>query len=58
MNQLQDENEVILTKLSAQDKLLQVHEDAQEKIKALTEENENSQKAIEYYQNDMIPEIK
>ena len=48
----------MLTKLSAQDKLLIEKDDLKEKLQQMQEESENSQKALEYYQNDMIPDIK
>ena len=47
----------MLTKLSAQDKLLIEKENVEEKLQQVNDEFENSQKAIEYYQNDVIPEI-
>lgn len=58
MKEVQEENEEMLTKLSTQDKLLIDKEDLIEKLQQQQEEIENSQKALEYYQNDMIPEIK
>lgn len=48
----------MLTKLSIQDKLLIEKEDNIEKLLQYKEEFENSQKALDYYQNDMIPDIK
>ena len=58
MKELQEESEEMLTKLSAQDKLLIEKEDLKEKLQQMQEDYENSQKALEYYQNDMIPDIK
>ena len=58
MKEVQEESEEMLTKLSAQDKLLIDKEDRIEKLQQQQEEIENSQKALDYYQNDMIPEIK
>ena len=48
----------MLVKLTAQDQIAIEKEELDEKYRQLEEEYQNSQKALDYYQNDMIPSIK
>ena len=57
VKQLQEENEEYLGKLSKQDELVDENQQLIEKIREMKEELENNQKAVDYYQNDMLPSI-
>lgn len=56
--QLQEENEEILAKLAQWNQLEQDRDELARRLEEVQEECENSQKALEYYQTDMIPHIK
>lgn len=58
LKSLTDENEDMLVKLAQQEKLETDFEELKEKLESVMEELESSQKACEYYQHDMIPDIK
>jgi hypothetical protein len=55
---LAEENEEMLAKLTAQDAEIAEKNELESKMQSMQEELENSQKACEYYQNDLLPEIK
>ena len=56
--QLQEENEEILAKLAQWNQLEQDRDEIARRLEEIEEEYSNSQKALEYYQTDMIPHIK
>lgn len=48
----------MLAKLTAQDAEIAEKDELESKMQSMQEELENSQKACEYYQNDLLPELK
>jgi predicted S18 family serine protease len=58
LKNLTDENEDMLSKLAQQEKIEGDYEELKQKLESVMEELESSQKACEYYQHDMIPDIK
>ena len=58
LQQSQEENDQILAKLAQQDEVINKNEELRSKLESMQEELEASQKACDYYQTDMLPEIR
>ena len=58
ISQLQEENEQLLKTLMDQNRLEETNQELQAKMAQVQDEYENSQKALEYYQSELIPELK